>query len=88
MMNREMGKVETEILESSLENLHSVSVNKLRFNTNFVKNITNLYEEKLRIEEANEYQDVLDPLYSANVIDSRLTNILMTNCKDLVDNKN
>ena len=63
-------------------------MNKLRFNPNFIKNIANLYEDKLRIEEANEYQDVLDPLYSANVIDSRLTNILMTNCKDLVDNKN
>ena len=75
-------------MKTSLDSLSTISVNKLRFNPNFVKSLTNLYEDKLRIEEANEYQDALDPLYSANVIDSRLTNILLTNCKDLVDNKN
>lgn len=42
-----------------------------------------LYEDVLRLDEANEHSEVLDPLYNATQIDSKLTNLLVSNCRGL-----
>jgi len=80
-------EMQDDIISDAIEKISSNYTNKVRYNSIFTQRMSAIYEDILKIDDANEYQDVFDQLYSATQIDSKTTNILLTNCKQLWNSK-
>lgn len=77
-------ELKNEEFERSLERLRNSKINKTGTNETFMGMISAIYD-RLQIEEVNDYQEALLPIYSAAQLDSRSTNEVLTNCKGLAN---